>query len=582
MSTLDINNYSNHRPMTMIYQNLDIVSEGSADRTAAVLIGSQGKPGFNGAKTESLFDGKTEPGIYIKNNPGLILIRSQADIDRKLRNKSGSFTTPTNDAGENPLADAAEIALVAGGGDPFYCITTTIFDYKPVIETKYNKSCFVYQNKEGTITYYKSENVFYKEKSDKSGLEEVASVDENNLVEVRELEANENWDSAKKVLKNNDRTLFVCPITRNIELQKGIISACEELSQPDIQRWKRCYIGLATNTFSLSSYNDKNNGFFVKAASSEAGTKITDEAFKGSKAYYKVGEEFKLLYEDEELDIPLTIDRCGYDSDGIYYYSGYDQDGNVKAIEAKNLKANEIYYQTLVNKLASDQGQRTCLIWSPGAYSVYANKDGELVENRMPPEQLAAGITALRASILPQQGLSRRVLPWIYQIPASWGEFDQQMLDQIATTGGVFIVTQDDPDSEVYIRHQLTSDLNRGILYYEDSVGVNVDTICYGLKDIVKGYVGQRNNTSDTLLEIKNRVADYLLSLTSTGVSIDARRIGPQISQVDLESMIVKLDDNFKDRVIISVDIVVPVPLNQIHVHLNAFASLSNTNATNA
>ena len=579
MSTLDINNYSNHRPMTMIYQNLDIVSEGSADRTAAVLIGSQGLPGFNGDKTEQSFDGKIEPGIYIKNNPGLILIRSQADIDRKLRNKSGSSATPTNEYGENPLADAAEIALVAGGGDPFYCITTTIFDYKPATETINGTSYFVYQTKDGTKTYYKLGTAFYEKNSGTGNLGQAESVDVNKLVEVKTLVANDNWDSAKKVLKNNDRTLFVCPITRNIKLQKEIVSVCEELSQPDIQRWKRCYIGLAANTFS-PSYNDKNNGAFVQASSNEANTKITDEEFKGTQAYYKSGEDFKLLYTDNTLATPLTIDN--YTSSSEYHYSKYDDEKGAFVAEKVTVKANEIYYQTLVNKLASDQGQRTCLIWSPGAYSVYANEDGDIVENILPPEQLAAGITALRASILPQQGLSRRVLPWIYQIPASWGEFDQQLLDQIATTGGVFIVTQDDPDSEVYIRHQLTSDLNRGILYYEDSVGVNVDTICYGLKDIVKGYVGQRNNTSDTLLEIKNRVADYLLSLTSTGVSIDARRIGPQISQVDLESMIVKLDDNFKDRVIISVDIVVPVPLNQIHVHLNAFASLSNTNATNA
>ena len=114
-------------------------------------------------------------------------------------------------------------------------------------------------------------------------------------------------------------------------------------------------------------------------------------------------------------------------------------------------------------------------------------------------------------------------------------------------------------------------------MYYEDSVGVNADTICYGLKDLVKPYIGQRNNNQETLVELKNRVADYLLGLTSTGVSLESRRIGPQIKEVDLNSLIVKLDDNFKDRVIISVDVVLPIPLNQVRVHLNAFASLSDT-----
>ena len=113
-------------------------------------------------------------------------------------------------------------------------------------------------------------------------------------------------------------------------------------------------------------------------------------------------------------------------------------------------------------------------------------------------------------------------------------------------------------------------------MYYEDSVGVNVDVICYGIKDIVKPYIGQRNNTQATLIEIRNRVTDYLLSLTNTGVSLEERRIGPQISRVDLNSIIVQLDKDLKDRVIISFDIEVPLPLNTVVVHVNAFADLSD------
>ena len=578
-SILNIDNYSNHRPMTMIYQNLDIVSEGSPDRTSAVLIGSQGTPGFNYKSEDNQeFDSDYNPGIYLDKNPGLILIRSQADIDKKLRNKLNTLDTPKNELGENPLADAAELALIAGGGDPFYCITTTIYKSVQKVESINGENYDVYKAKDGETLYYKKDNVYYSY-VDETFTE--ADITDSDLESVQKVESTENWSGAKNVLRNNDRTLFVCPITRNIQLQKEIVNVCEELSQPDVQKWKRCYIGLAANTFS-SNVNDDNNGYYVQASNLENAISIDDLAFKGSNAYYKVNGDYKLLYEDNSFKTVLTIDKFKVDEDNTtlkYYYKKYDENQSVTPQDVKP-KAKEIYYQTLVGKLAESQGQRTCLIWCPGAYSVYANEDGKIEENHLPPEQLAAGITALRASILPQQGLSRRLLPWIYQIPSAWGDYDQYALDHIATKG-VFIITQDDPDSDVYIRHQLTSDLTRGILYYEDSVGVNVDTICYGLKDIVKGYVGQRNNTNDTLLEIKNRVLDYLSDLTTTGVSIEARKIGPQISQVDFTSVIVKLDDNFKDRVIISVDIVVPVPLNQIHVHLNAFASLANTSSTN-
>ena len=421
MSTLDKQTYEMHRPLTMVYQNIDIVAEGSTDRTALVLIGSQGAIQQNASGAEN-------PGYYTKN-PGLILIRSQADINKKLRNAASDTATPP-EGSNNVLAECAEIALIAGGGEPFYCITTTVNGK---------------DEEEGT---------------------------------------RDGWLEAEKILKNNDRTMFVCPLDDT--KAAAIAKTCMELSSAENQKWKRCYIGLASDTFTVS------NGSVTGA----------------------------------------------------------------------------------VTSLTAKEKQRTCFIWSPGAEIVTVDDFGNTKTEALTHHELASGVAALRASVLPQQGLSRRTLPWVYTVPKAYTNFDTDSLNEIAVKG-VFIVTQDDPDSDVYIRHQLTNDMSHGILYWEDSVGVNVDTICYGLKDIVKSYIGQRNNTQETLVEIKNRVTDYLLSLTSTGVSIDARRIGPQIKEIDLNSLIVKLDDTFKDRVLISVDIVVPIPLNQVHVHLNAFASFA-------
>ena len=504
MSTLNIDNYENHRPMTMIYQNLDIVSEGSADRTAAVLIGSQGKV------------------HQYTTQPGLIQIRSQADINRLLRGGvDDDGKLKESDQTGNDLADCAEIALVAGGGDPFYCISTTVGD------------------------------------------------NENN------------WESAIRVLKNNDRTLFVCPLTADADKLLKVSSACLELSQADTQKWKRCYIGLEFDAFDYQGNLQRYQSL----------PKDTSDTF--SSLYHKIvkkeeeKEETKyyLLYQDAACTKLLNsktfiknienlgdlTDEENAESFAVYY----KVDANIESLVYSQSNQFDVYYN-LVTKLSENESQRACFVWSAGAKSTYATEDGVKTDGELTAQQLAAGVTALRASILPQQGLSRRSLSWAYAVPNAYIEYDTQSLNKIAVQG-VFIITQDDPDSEVYIRHQLTNDLTRGILYYEDSVGVNVDTICYGLKDLVKPYIGQRNNTQETLVEIKNRVTDYLLGLTSSGVSIDARRIGPQIKEVDLESLIVKLDDNFKDRVVISVDIVVPVPLNQVHVHLNAFASLANT-----
>lgn len=224
---------------------------------------------------------------------------------------------------------------------------------------------------------------------------------------------------------------------------------------------------------------------------------------------------------------------------------------------------------------SEDAKARTNFIWSAGSY-VFKTENGELKEKYLEGMYNAVLYAAQRAAQLPQQGMSRKTIPSISKIPNCYLLFDKEGLNQIAVKG-ITILAQDDEDSEVYVRHQLTNDLSHGIMYYEDSVGVNVDVICYGIKDIVKPYIGQRNNNQATLIEIRNRVTDYLLGLTNTGVSLEERRIGPQISRVDLDSIIVQLDKDLKDRVIISFDIEIPLPLNTVVVHVNAFADLSDT-----
>ena len=206
---------------------------------------------------------------------------------------------------------------------------------------------------------------------------------------------------------------------------------------------------------------------------------------------------------------------------------------------------------------------------------MFKSDKGELKETYLDAKYNAILYAAQRAAQLPQQGMSRKTISAISKIPNCYLKFDKESLNKIAVKG-ITILAQDDEDSEVYVRHQLTNDLSRGIMYYEDSVGVNVDVICYGIKEIVKPYIGQRNNNQATLIEIRHRVTDYLLGLTNTGVSLEERRIGPQISRVDLDSIIVQLDKNLKDRVIISFDIEIPLPLNTVVVHVNAFADLSD------
>lgn len=258
-------------------------------------------------------------------------------------------------------------------------------------------------------------------------------------------------------------------------------------------------------------------------------------------------------------------------------YIGPHANGNSGEISTETVDVIATNLSNFTSAIVESEGAkaRTNFIWSAGSY-VFKTENGELTEKYLEGMYNAVLYAAQRAAQLPQQGMSRKTIPAISKIPNCYLLFDKESLNEIAIKG-ITILAQDDEDSEVYVRHQLTNDLSHGIMYYEDSVGVNVDVICYGIKDIVKPYIGQRNNNQATLIEIRNRVTDYLLGLTNTGVSLEERRIGPQISRVDLDSIIVQLDKDLKDRVIISFDIEIPLPLNTVVVHVNAFADLSDT-----
>lgn len=552
MSTLNIGNYEEHRPHSMIIQNKQIVPEVSADRTSLVLIGSSG--------------GQLNPDYEGK---GLIAISSTDDINRKLLT-----TTSTTPIDANKLYYGSTMAFSAGGGKTFYVIDTYVkskasataassitiaeqevkltwdsayscsgilsfgartskvisFDFIPASNKVIYRAVPVCDSEAGLTTdYAEIDNVNFTAVS-AAGYTipqfsvTVADADATwaakyplTIPSIGEVEITtapgEDWDTALKVLGNSDRMMFVCPLTYDPAISVKVKLKGLELSSPDVQRWKRTYQGIPADP-----EHQKDNLNDLRGLTS--------------------------------------ANRVKSIIDGISAYSA---------------------------GLSDEANQRSVNVWSAGAYNYALNSaTGKIETTSVPNMYIAAGVAALRAASLPQQGLSMKELSWVSSIPDNYMLFDKTDLNAIAVGSstdsgvGTMIIAQDDEGSNPYIRHQLTGDLTRGILYYEDSVGVNVDTICYGIKDIIKPYIGQRNNTQTTLVEIRNRITDYLLELTNTGVDLDSRRIGPQITSVDLESIVVRLDSDLRDRVVCSFDIEVALPINTIKVHVNAYADLND------
>lgn len=209
-----------------------------------------------------------------------------------------------------------------------------------------------------------------------------------------------------------------------------------------------------------------------------------------------------------------------------------------------------------------EQDRRICHIWQDGG-----TLGGDVIPNRFGACEMAG----LRTALQPQQGLTHTEVSYIDACPAMYTKFRNPVLDEMASHG-VWIIAQNSAEGPCYVRHQLTTAVSNGSLYYEDNAGTNVDTVCFMLDDITAPLIGKRNATSRTVLEIRGLCATALTALTKEPYD---SIIGSQIVSFfnkngDLDSLDVEIDPVFKDRINITVGLEIPLPLNNIRIYVKA------------
>ena len=185
----------------------------------------------------------------------------------------------------------------------------------------------------------------------------------------------------------------------------------------------------------------------------------------------------------------------------------------------------------------------------------------------VPNRFLAATVAGIASAVVPQAPITRTEVTTIDAATRMYTQYTQLMLDDIAKHG-VLLITQDVKNQPCYIRHQLTTETDKGSLYYEESCTRNLDNISYSITDILEQYIGRSNVTPSALRSITNSVTDVLNSFTQDGPN---DLIGPSL--INWTDLSVEQDPVFKDRVIIRVKLYLPLPLNNIKVYEMAYAA---------
>lgn len=207
-------------------------------------------------------------------------------------------------------------------------------------------------------------------------------------------------------------------------------------------------------------------------------------------------------------------------------------------------------------------GDRRCHnLWTEGGTAFY---DGVL--QTVPVMFAAAEYAGVAAALAPQQGFTRRSVTTITSASPTFARYQEDELNKIAAAG-TMVLAEDADQGGVFVRHQLTTGVDGGLLYYESSITRVADALSFQLKAIVDALVGNRNVTRDTLARIDHNVVAMLTAATqATSTTAD---IGPLI--VDYRNLRVQQDPILLDRVTLTVDIDVAVPLNGVDASANYY-----------
>ena len=174
----------------------------------------------------------------------------------------------------------------------------------------------------------------------------------------------------------------------------------------------------------------------------------------------------------------------------------------------------------------------------------------------------AAAVAGLKSGVAPHKPLTNVILNGFTKADRSTPYFTLSQLNTIAN-GGTWIIDQDRFEGAVYNRHQLTTDYTDDNMA-EVSITTNLDSISKILREDLKSFIGQYNNHPYFQELMRTRLVDRLSFLQSNAVTLKA---GPQL--IDYEVVQLETDPLIRTRVLATVNLTLPYPVNVIQVKLN-------------
>ncbi len=390
-------------------------------------------------------------------------------------------------------------------------------------------------------------------------------------IRVRSTDADGFLEGVRKT-ESNSSTYNFGVITDDVEVMEAVADFGNEMSAPDVKKWRVTRVGVDfPGEYDLTSVDNDNKPLSAtltinQTIDGHTGTLLTTTSNIDFLYLGVNGRETALHYGDKvrvnSTGAVYVIKRV-LGAQALLLETGpTTSTGEVSITLIKaDTAANEAEYVTNLAKNFADR--RVTVIWTDQAKN--NNDKGALVV--IPNKFLACEIAGLASAVLPQKSLTHTEVAGITQASRMYTKYTQKQLDNIAKEG-VMVITQDAKATACYVRHQLTTDVNHGSLYYEDSCTRNLDNISYHIVDEIHNFIGHANVVVPALRKLEAKLITLLANFTQDTVD---DMVGPSL--VDYSDLTIIQDPVFHDRIIVKVKLYLPLPLNNIKVYEMAYTA---------
>lgn len=388
----------------------------------------------------------------------------------------------------------------------------------------------------------------------------------------------EGYTEALNKVETNASTYSFCPLTDDITVIEAACEYVTKRSEPDVKRWCRVIAGIdSPGEYKVASTGidgkplradilPVEHGYLLELSEDSGEFDFTQIHLNGSVSSVNAG--FIASVQDGDW-IELAATGMKYQVARVYSPSSLllatgpasGVDNVAISLWKGDSTENAGEY---VAAAASRLNMRRCsLVWCDRGTRALTDTETIIVSNKFN----AAFVAGLASSVVPQAPITHTEVTSIDSAVRMYTRYRQIDLDNIARHG-VMIITQDAKNQPCYIRHQLTTETDKGSLYYEESCTRNLDNISYSITDVLEQYIGRSNVTPSALRAITTSVVETLTGFTQDSPS---DLIGPSL--VNWNDLSVTQDPIYKDRVIVKVKLYLPLPLNNIKVYEMAYAA---------